>query len=120
MTPKELPVESVRYFGDRFPASQQRWTAELHTATDLRSSTCPKIDDLHGTTVKRRSSSLALRRPATAPFSERYMDSFMLPSKARAADILGLLSAPARQTSAAVFCIDQKTAIQALDRLDPV
>ena len=36
----------------------------------------------------------------------------------KAADIIGLyLSPPAR---AAVFCVDEKTAIQALDRLDPV
>jgi hypothetical protein len=36
----------------------------------------------------------------------------------KAADILGLHLRPPQQ--AAVFCVDEKTAIQAFDRLDPV
>src|SRR5712692_6980948 len=36
----------------------------------------------------------------------------------KAADIIGLYVKPPQQ--AAVFCVDEKTAIQALDRLDPV
>jgi hypothetical protein len=36
----------------------------------------------------------------------------------KAADIIGLYMNPPQ--SAAVFCVDEKTAIQALDRLDPV
>ena len=36
----------------------------------------------------------------------------------KAADIIGLYLNPPRH--AAVFCVDEKTAIQALDRLDPV
>ena len=36
----------------------------------------------------------------------------------KAADIIGLYLAPPAR--AAVFCVDEKTAIQALDRLDPV
>src|SRR5215472_14612136 len=36
----------------------------------------------------------------------------------KAADILGLYLNPPQH--AAVFCVDEKTAIQALDRLDPV
>ncbi len=36
----------------------------------------------------------------------------------KAADIIGLYLNPPEH--AAVFCIDEKTAIQALDRLDPV
>src|SRR2546426_1043598 len=39
-------------------------------------------------------------------------------SKAKAADIIGLYLEPPQH--AAVFCVDEKTAIQALDRLDPV
>ena len=35
-----------------------------------------------------------------------------------AADIIGLYVKPPQH--AAVFCVDEKTAIQALDRLDPV
>src|SRR5438128_11271008 len=38
--------------------------------------------------------------------------------ESKAADIIGLYMNPPQH--AAVFCIDEKTAIQALDRLDPV
>src|SRR5882672_7483798 len=38
--------------------------------------------------------------------------------EAKAADVIGLYLAPPQH--AAVFCVDEKTAIQALDRLDPV
>jgi transposase len=49
---------------------------------------------------------------------ERYMASDDPDFEAKAADVLGLyLNPPAH---AAVFCVDEKTAIQALDRLDPV
>src|SRR6185295_12655562 len=49
---------------------------------------------------------------------ERYMASDDPEFEAKAADIIGLyLNPPAH---AAVFCVDEKTAIQALDRLDPV
>jgi transposase len=49
---------------------------------------------------------------------ERYMASNDPDFETKAADIIGLyLNPPAH---AAVFCVDEKTAIQALDRLDPV
>jgi transposase len=49
---------------------------------------------------------------------ERYMASNDPEFERKAADIIGLyLNPPAH---AAVFCVDEKTAIQALDRLDPV
>ena len=49
---------------------------------------------------------------------EHYMSSDDPEFETKAADIIGLyLKPPAR---AAVFCVDEKTAIQALDRLDPV
>jgi transposase len=49
---------------------------------------------------------------------ERYMASNDPDFEAKAADVIGLyLNAPAH---AAVFCVNEKTAIQALDRLDPV
>lgn len=49
---------------------------------------------------------------------ERYMASDDPDFEAKAADVIGLyLNPPAH---AAVFCVDEKTAIQALDRLDPV
>jgi hypothetical protein len=49
---------------------------------------------------------------------ERYMASNDSEFEAKTADILGLYLSPPQH--AAVFCVDQKTAIQALDRLDPV
>lgn len=49
---------------------------------------------------------------------ERYMASDDPDFERKAADILGLYLNPPQH--AAVFCVDEKTAIQALDRLDPV
>ncbi len=49
---------------------------------------------------------------------ERYMASDDPAFEDKAADILGLYLNPPQH--AAVFCVDEKTAIQALDRLDPV
>jgi transposase len=49
---------------------------------------------------------------------ERYLASNDPEFEAKAADILGLYLCPPQH--AAVFCVDEKTAIQALDRLDPV
>jgi transposase len=49
---------------------------------------------------------------------ERYMASDDPEFAAKAADVIGLYLKPPQH--AAVFCIDEKTAIQALDRLDPV
>src|SRR5207247_9666352 len=48
----------------------------------------------------------------------RYMASNDPNFEAKAADIIGLYINPPQH--AAVFCVDEKTAIQALDRLDPV
>jgi len=49
---------------------------------------------------------------------ERYLASNDPDFEAKAADIIGLYLEPPQH--AAVFCVDEKTAIQALDRLDPV
>lgn len=49
---------------------------------------------------------------------ERYMASDDPDFEKKAADIIGLYVNP--PAHAAVFCVDEKTAIQALDRLDPV
>src|ERR1700691_3455231 len=49
---------------------------------------------------------------------ERYLASDDPEFETKAADILGLYLHPPQH--AAVFCVDEKTAIQALDRLDPV
>ena len=48
----------------------------------------------------------------------RYMASDDPDFETKAADVIGLYIAP--PLHAAVFCVDEKTAIQALDRLDPV
>jgi transposase len=49
---------------------------------------------------------------------ERYMASDDPEFETKAADVIGLYLDPPQH--AAVFCVDEKTAIQALDRLDPV
>jgi transposase len=49
---------------------------------------------------------------------DRYMRSTDPAFETKAADVIGLYLAPPQH--AAVFCLDEKTAIQALDRLDPV
>ncbi len=49
---------------------------------------------------------------------DRYMASTDPQFEQKAADIIGLYMNPPQH--AAVFCVDEKTAIQALDRLDPV
>jgi hypothetical protein len=49
---------------------------------------------------------------------ERYMSSDDPDFETKAADIIGLCLNPLQD--AAVFCVDEKTAIQALDRFDPV
>jgi transposase len=49
---------------------------------------------------------------------ERYMASDDPDFERKAADVIGLYLHPPQH--AAVFCVDEKTAIQALDRLDPV
>jgi transposase len=48
----------------------------------------------------------------------RYMTSDDPDFQKKAADVIGLYLKP--PTNAVVFCVDEKTAIQALDRLDPV
>src|SRR4051812_23387537 len=49
---------------------------------------------------------------------ERYLASDDPDFETKAADVIGLYMDPPQH--AAVFCVDEKTAIQALDRLDPV
>jgi transposase len=52
------------------------------------------------------------------PRLDRYMASDDPDFETKAADIIGLYLNPPEH--AAVFCVDEKTAIQALDRLDPI
>jgi transposase len=61
----------------------------------------------------------AWRRAGLKPHRiERYMASNDPDFETKAADIIGLYLRPPQH--AAIFCVDEKTAIQALDRLDPV
>jgi transposase len=61
----------------------------------------------------------AWRRAGLQPHRlERYMRSTDPDFEAKAADVIGLYLDPPQH--AAVFCVDEKTAIQALDRLQPV
>jgi transposase len=61
----------------------------------------------------------AWRRAGIRPHRmKRYMQSTDPQFESKAADIIGLYLNPPEH--AAVFCVDEKTAIQALDRLDPV
>jgi transposase len=63
--------------------------------------------------------SRVLRRARLKPHRiERYIASNDPQFETKAADIIGLYMNPPQH--AAVFCVDEKTAIQALDRLDPV
>jgi transposase len=63
--------------------------------------------------------SRVLRRARLKPHRiERYIASNDPEFEAKAAAIIGLYMNPPQH--AAVFCVDEKTAIQALDRLDPV
>ena len=59
------------------------------------------------------------QRAGLAPhWLERYLASDDPHFEEKAADIIGLYLHPPQH--AVVFCVDEKTAIQALDRLDPV
>jgi hypothetical protein len=61
----------------------------------------------------------AWRRAGLQPHRfERYMQSDDPDFQTKAADVIGLYVNP--PDHAAVFAVDEKTAIQALDRLDPV
>jgi len=63
--------------------------------------------------------SRVLRRARLKPHRiERYITSTDPEFETKATDIIGLYMNPPQH--AAVFCVDEKTAIQALDRLDPV
>src|ERR1700720_417642 len=73
-----------------------------------------KVLGLQHTVVAR-----AWRRAGLKPHRiERYMASNDPDFETKAADIIGLYLRPPQH--AAIFCVDEKTAIQALDRLDPV
>jgi transposase len=92
------------------------WTrkAPPHGATHWSTRTLGKHLAVPHTLVAR-----VWRRAGLQPHRlERYVRSTDPAFEEKAADVLGLYLNPPQQ--AAVFCVDEKTAIQALDRLDPV
>jgi transposase len=79
--------------------------------------TCSKMADATGlsrSTVQRIWAKTGLKPHRL----DRYMASSDPQFEEKAADVIGLYLNPPQH--AAVFCVDEKTAIQALDRLDPV
>jgi hypothetical protein len=77
----------------------------------------PQTGDRAGSQQRRGAS--GLERSRSQPHRlERYLASDDPEFESKAADIIGLYLRPPQH--AAVFCVDEKTAIQALDRLDPV
>src|SRR5687768_2733349 len=94
-----------------------RLTEQARPKAPLTHWTSPRLADAVGV-----SSSTVLRvwqRAGLKPHRlERYVTSADPDFETKAADILGLYLNPPEH--AAVFCIDEKTAIQALDRTDPV
>src|ERR1700677_1676704 len=93
-------LESTRHA----PSSSTHWTTrKLATHLDVSHMMVARVWRKHGLKPHR---------------IERYMASNDPDFEKKAADIIGLyLNPPAH---AAVFCVDEKTAIQALDRKDPV
>lgn len=88
----------------RPPAPRTHWTTRrLAARVGLHYSTIAKVWTRHGLKPHRL---------------ERYTASPDPDFETKAADILGLYLEPPQH--AVVFCIDEKTAIQALDRTDPV
>jgi len=90
---------------------------ELHASTNLA-----RLLDKQGNRDAARAMRTDIwvwRRAGLKPHRiERYMASDDPDFELKAADIIGLYVKPPQH--AAVFCVDEKTAIQALYRLDPV
>lgn len=101
------------------PAMQARLLRRVQQRPDDGSThwSCRKLAEelgLSKSTVQR-----VLKQAKLKPHRlERYMASNDPQFEQKAADIIGLYVSPPQH--AAVFCVDEKSAIQALDRLDPV
>ena len=126
----ETPVRAGRPAGMGGPASRLETTV-LTPALAARSMTWTRRPPPHGATQwSTRSLGRKLGGQHTIvarawqqaglqpPRLERYMRSTDPECETKAADVIGLYRDPPQH--AAVFCVDEKTAIQALDRLDPV
>jgi transposase len=107
----------------------QAWslTPQMEAKILARTRKAPSDGSTHWSTRKlaselRISHMLVARTWARAGLRPHRLDRYMVSNdpdfETKAADIIGLYLRPPQH--AAVFCVDEKTAIQALDRLDPV
>jgi transposase len=102
-------------------------TPALHTRVIRKTSEAPADGSNHWS-CRKMAAALGISKPTVQRIwkqaklkphrLERYMASNDPQFEEKAADIIGLYLNPPQH--AAVFCVDEKTAIQALDRLDPV
>src|SRR6202050_2123162 len=120
--------EGLAGFGGRHLGSKPRGATPTVQARVIRRVQQPPGDGSTHWSCRKPASELALSKStvqrilAQAQLKphrlERYMASNDPDFESKAADIIGLYLHPPQH--AAVFCLDEKTAIQALDRLDPV
>jgi transposase len=109
--------------------SKPRTVTPTVQARVLRKTTQPPVDGSTHWSCRKLAAALRLGKSTVQriwsqarlkPYRlERYMASDDPQFEKKAADIIALYMNPP-QHAAAVFCVDEKTAIQALDRLDPV
>jgi transposase len=108
--------------------SKPRTVTAAMQAKVLRKTTQPPVDGSTHWSCRKLAATLGLGKSTVQRIwsqarvkphrLERYMASDDPQFEEKAADIIGLYMDPPQH--AAVFCVDEKTAIQALDRLDPV
>ncbi len=112
----------------RHKGSEPRVATAAEQARVLRKTTQPPADGSTHWSCRKMAAALGLskstvqriwRQARLKPHRlDRYMASNDPHFEQKAADIIALYMKPPQQ--AAVFCVDEKSAIQALDRLDPV
>lgn len=99
---------------DRIEANVMAWTTQRKPADGSSRKLAAQLGGLSYMTVTRIWAKHALRPHRL----EGYVASNAPDFEAKAADVIGLYLHPPQH--AIVFCVDEKTAIQALDRKDPV
>src|SRR5260370_27893015 len=112
----------------RHKGSEPRRATPLVQARLLRKTTRQPADGSTQWTCRKMAAALGLSKSTVQRIGrqarlkphrlDRYMASNDPQFEEKAADIIGLYTKPPQR--AAVFCVDEKSAIQALDRLDPV
>ena len=110
------PGRAVQKRTPRLEAQILNWTRRLPPDGSTHWSIRKLADHLH---IPRMTVARVWQRAGLKPHRiERYMASDDPEFETKAADVIALYINPPQH--AAVFCVDEKTAIQALDRLDPV